>query len=79
MALKIEQFRADSGKLYDSEPDALRDDLHHLLRADLNEGSAHNVVRLISANLGTFAAIINALHAAEKRVKPWNGPRPVTP
>lgn len=67
MALKIEQYRADSGKLFDNEPDALRDDLHNMLRVELNEGSAHNVVRLIATNLDTFANIINELRAADDK------------
>lgn len=84
MAQKVTMFKSDSGKSFDSEHDALRDDLHHMLikSGHINDASATAFVEWACKprdNLSGLGSVLKSLYDTHPEAPTTADPLPVTP
>lgn len=71
MATKVEKFQSDSGALFDSEYEALQDDLRfYLAKAAENEAIATKMAKAIIGDMDSFIALIKAIEGVRRRMPP---------
>lgn len=84
MAQKVTMFKSDSGKSFDSEHDALRDDLHHMLvkSGHINDASATAFVEWACKprdNLSGLGSVLKSLydtHPEAPKIEPTDHVQP---